>query len=211
MSLEKLREEYTLAGLSEADLDPNPIRQFGLWMEQAVAANVPEPNAMTLATANSEGRVSARMLLLKEFDSHGFVFYTSYSSPKARQLADNPHAALVFYWTELERQVRIEGTVEEIARRESEAYFRTRPRGSQIGAHASLQSSVIPDREWLDRRVARLAAEFNGRDVPLPDTWGGFRLKPALFEFWQGRASRLHDRLQYRLSGSIWLIERLSP
>jgi pyridoxamine 5'-phosphate oxidase len=211
MSLDKLREEYTLAGLSEADLDPNPIRQFGLWMEQAVAANVPEPNAMTLATADAEGRVSARMVLLKEFDSRGLVFYTNHASAKARQLAENPYAALVFHWSDLERQIRMEGTVEEVAREESEAYFRTRPRGSQISAHASPQSSIIPDRSWLERRVAALTAEFDGKDVPLPETWGGYRLKPVLFEFWQGRPSRLHDRLQYRLSAGIWLIERLSP
>ena len=211
MSLDKLREEYTLAGLSEADLDPNPIRQFGLWMEQAVAAIVPEPNAMTLATANAAGRVSARMVLLKEFDSRGFVFYTSHSSAKARQMSENPYAALVFYWTELERQIRIEGMVEKVAREESEAYFHTRPRGSQIGAHASPQSSIIPDRAWLEGRVARLAAEFEGNEVPLPETWGGYRLKPVLFEFWQGRTNRLHDRLQYRSSAGIWLIERLSP
>jgi pyridoxamine 5'-phosphate oxidase len=211
MSLERIREEYTLAGLLEADLDPNPIRQFGLWMEQAVAANIPEPNAMALATADAEGRVSARMVLLKEFDSRGLVFYTNHSSAKARQMAENPYAALVFYWTELERQIRIEGAVEEVEREQAEAYFRTRPRGSQIGAHASPQSSIIPDRGWLERRVAGLTAEFDGQDVPLPDTWGGYRLKPVLFEFWQGRPSRLHDRLQYRLSAGIWLIERLSP
>jgi pyridoxamine 5'-phosphate oxidase len=211
MSLEKLREEYTLGGLSEADLDPNPIRQFGLWMDQAVAANILEPNAMTLATAGADGRVSARMVLLKEFDSRGFVFYTSYSSAKARQMAENPYAALVFYWAELERQIRVEGTVSPIPREESEAYFRTRPRGSQLGAHASPQSSVIPDRCWLEHRVAGAADTFATLDVPLPEDWGGYRVNPVLFEFWQGRPCRLHDRLQYRLSAGIWLIERLSP
>jgi pyridoxamine 5'-phosphate oxidase len=151
------------------------------------------------------------MVLLKEFDSRGFVFYTSYLSAKARQLAENPYAALVFYWAELERQVRIEGTVTAIQREESEAYFRTRPRGSQIGAHASPQSSIIPDRCWLERRVAEAAQAFETSDVPLPATWGGYRLNPVLLEFWQGRPCRLHDRLQYRLSAGIWLIERLSP
>jgi pyridoxamine 5'-phosphate oxidase len=211
MSVQQLREEYTLAGLSEEELNPDPIRQFGLWMEQAVASGVAEPNAMTLATATPEGRPSARMVLLKEFDERGFVFYTNYSSVKAEQLAANPFAALVFYWSELERQVRIEGEVTKVAKEESAAYFRVRPRASQIGAHASPQSARIANRSWLEDRFRQLSDAFEGSEVPLPEDWGGYRVRPEVVEFWQGRPSRLHDRLAYRRTENRWRIDRLSP
>jgi pyridoxamine 5'-phosphate oxidase len=206
-----MRREYTRAALAEADVDADPVVQFGRWFEQAEAAGLLEPTAMTLATATPDGRPSARMVLLRGFDERGFCFYTNYQSRKGVELAANPWAALVFWWGELERQVRIEGPVEPTSRAESEAYFSSRPQGSQLSAAASPQSRVIPDRAVLERRVAELATEASDGQVPLPDFWGGYRLTHEVVEFWQGRPNRLHDRLRYRRAGDAWKIERLAP
>jgi pyridoxamine 5'-phosphate oxidase len=206
-----MRREYQRAGLVEGDLDPDPLVQFGRWFQEAVDAGLLEPEAMTLATATPDGRPSARMVLLRGFDKRGFVFYTNYASRKGAELAANPRAALVFWWGELERQVRIEGRVERTSRQESEAYFRSRPEGSRLSAAASPQSRVVADRAELEERVARLAASHPGGTVPLPDTWGGYRLAHETLEFWQGRPNRLHDRLRYRRAAGGWRVERLAP
>jgi pyridoxamine 5'-phosphate oxidase len=207
------REELTLSGLDEGGVDADPILQFTRWYEDARAAGLVEPEAMTLATTGRDGRPSARMVLLKGVDQRGFVFYTNYSSRKAHELAANHAAALVFWWPPpLHRQVRIEGTVEQVSREESEAYFRTRPYGSQLGAWASHQSAVIPGRDVLEKRLEELTARFAEGEVPLPPFWGGYRLAPDVIEFWQGRPNRLHDRLRYtREAPAGWVLERLSP
>ena len=197
--------------LREADLDPDPLRQFAAWFAAAEAAGVHEPEAMTLATATPDGAPSARMVLLRGFGSAGFDFYTNLESRKARELAANPRAALVLYWYALGRQVRIEGDVALLPREESERYFRTRPRGSRLGAWASAQSTVIAGREELDRRLREVAGRFEGGDVPLPPWWGGYRVRPHELEFWQQGPDRLHDRLRYRRAEGGWTIERLSP
>jgi pyridoxamine 5'-phosphate oxidase len=212
MELPELRKDYSQAGLSEADVDPDPIRQFRRWFDQALTAGVPEPNAMTLATATPVGVPSARIVLLKDLSDEGFAFYTNYDSRKGRELADNPRAALVFWWYALERQVRVEGTIAKTTEAESDGYFRLRPLGARLGARASPQSKVLPDRAGLERRVAELEAEYAGRDVPRPRFWGGYRLRPDSVEFWQGRPNRLHDRLLYRRRpGGGWEIVRLAP
>jgi pyridoxamine 5'-phosphate oxidase len=210
-SIADLRHNYTLQQLSEADVDPDPIKQFQQWLDQAIAAQLPEPNAMTLATATRDGMPSARIVLLKGLDERGFVFYTNYESHKAQDLAENPQAALVFLWTILERQVRIEGRVEKIAAAETDAYFQSRPLASRLGAWVSEQSHVIPDREVLEQRFAELEATYTDGQVPRPPHWGGYRVIPQQIEFWQGRTSRLHDRLRYRLEQGDWLLERLAP
>ncbi len=211
-SLAELRREYALGALSEADVDPNPIQQFQRWLREAINAQLPEPNAMTLATADRTGRPYARVVLLKDCDAEGFVFFTNYRSDKGRQLAENPHTALVFVWLELERQVRVEGTVGKIPSAESEAYFHSRPRESRLGALASRQSQVIANRQMLDERYQRLAAQYPDDNIPMPNQWGGYRVRPEMLEFWQGRHGRMHDRLRYRrqTDGSWWL-ERLEP
>ena len=211
-SIADLRREYAHATLSERDVDPDPIRQFGVWWEQALAAEALEPNAMTLVTASADGMPNGRIVLLKGYDPRGFVFYTDYRSRKGLELAENPRAALVFYWKELERQVRIGGAVERTSVDESAEYFRSRPRGSRLGAWTSFQSQVIPSRDLLEARLREVEARFGEGEVPLPDHWGGYRVVPNEVEFWQGRPSRLHDRLRYVRDGeTAWRIERLSP
>jgi pyridoxamine 5'-phosphate oxidase len=207
-----LRRNYTRAGLDETEADPNPFNQFQTWFDQALSADLPEPNAMTLATATASGKPSARIVLLKGFDEEGFLFYTNYNSEKGQQLAANPWGALVFWWAELERQVRIEGRVEKVSTEESEAYFASRPFDSQLGAWASQQSEVISSRAVLEEKLAELEQKYEKQVVPKPPHWGGYRLSPTEFEFWQGRPSRLHDRLRYRQgSDDTWLRERLAP
>lgn len=212
LSLHDIRKDYRLASLSEQDVLPDPFRQFEKWFNEVLHAEVSEANAMTLATASADGSPSARIVLLKDFDERGFYFYTNYASKKAKQLDQNPHGAMVFFWKELERQVRIEGIVRRAESRMSDAYYASRPRMSQIGAWASPQSEVISGRPFLEQRVADAEARFKEGEVERPDFWGGFVLTPRQVEFWQGRASRLHDRIQYRLQpGETWSIERLAP
>ncbi len=197
--------------LLERDVDADPIRQFGRWMDEAHAAGLVEPTAMTLATSSADGRPSARMVLLKGVDERGLVFFTNYESRKGQDLAENPRAALVFWWGALERQVNVAGTVARVSAEESDAYFRSRPMASRIGALASHQSTVLASRDELDRRVAELERRHRSGEIPRPAHWGGFRLAPETIEFWQGRTNRLHDRLRYTRRGGAWVLERLSP
>jgi pyridoxamine 5'-phosphate oxidase len=212
VNLADLRRDYARAALDLDHTDPDPLAQFAVWFKEAEDAQLLEPNAMTLATATVDGKPSARIVLLKGYDARGFAFFTDYRSRKGRELGDNPHAALVFFWGELERQVRIVGTVAPLAAEESWAYYRTRPTGSRVGAWASHQSAVLTDRALLERRVAELTTEYEGREIPLPAHWGGYRLAPTELEFWQGRSSRLHDRIHYTHSPEQgWHRVRLSP
>jgi pyridoxamine 5'-phosphate oxidase len=201
----------TAGGLRENEVNADPFKQFQLWLDEAIGAKLPQPLGMTLATAGANGKPSARLVLLRGFDERGFVFFTNYDSRKSRELHENPWAALVFYWPELDRQVRIEGQVERVSEEESDAYFQTRPRGSQLGAWASPQSQVISDRASLDRRMHELMKKYEAGPVPRPPHWGGFRLRPEMIEFWQGQANRLHDRLRYRRLETGWHLERLAP
>ncbi len=210
-SLGDLRRHYAAAVLDRSSLDGDPVAQFQRWFGDAERAQLVEPNAMTLATADASRRPSARVVLLKGIDERGLVFFSDYRSRKARELAANPHAAVAFLWKELERQVRVTGDIELVTREESAAYFRTRPRGSRIGAWASVQSAELQDRGILEREVARTDAQYAGDDIPLPPHWGGYRLVPNEFEFWQGRENRLHDRFRYSRAGETWKIDRLSP
>lgn len=210
-SISHLRKEYQLKSLSEDDVNINPIVQFDTWWKEAVNAEIVEVNAMTLATASTDGVPSARIVLLKEFTEKGFVFYTNYDSYKAKQLAENPRASLLFFWKELERQIRITGLVEKVSEEESDAYFNSRPIGSRIGASASPQSHAIENRQWLEQKVKETEDKWND-ETKRPSFWGGYRVKPVIIEFWQGRPSRLHDRIQYTLQeNGGWMKERLAP
>jgi pyridoxamine 5'-phosphate oxidase len=210
-NLADLRLSYEMGSLDEATLPSDPFELFRLWLDDAIAASVPEANAMTLATVSADGQPSSRTVLLKGFDSRGFSFFTNYHSRKGRELEENPKAALTIFWKERERQVCLRGTVTKLGREESDAYFQSRPYGSQIGAWVSEQSEVIPGREWLEQREHDLKVKYPPGHVPLPPTWGGFVLAPQAWEFWQGRPSRLHDRMLYRLANGVWVRERLSP
>ena len=211
MTLADLRRDYSLAGLAEKDLARDPFRQFEKWFQEAEAAKLPEPNAMLLATATREGRPSARTVLLKGLDGRGFVFFTNYESRKGRELELNSRATAVFPWIALERQVIIEGAMARVAREESETYFHSRPRASQLAAWGPPQSSIIPGRAQLEESFKAVERRYEGQEVPLPPHWGGWRLSPETVEFWQGRRSRLHDRLRYRRSNDGWTVERLAP
>ena len=197
--------------LTEDNTDKNPFRQFSKWYNLALNSGFLHPDAMMLATADKMGKPSARIVLLKGFDEKGFIFFTNYESKKGVELAQNPYAALLFYWDKLDKQVRIEGSVEKTTRSESEEYFKTRPRGSQLGAWASEQSKVIPNRGIIEKKFEELDSKYKDREIPLPDFWGGYRLVPENFEFWYGRENRLHDRIRYVLEGGKWKIERLAP
>lgn len=210
-SLADLRKDYSLSGLLEKDLAKDPFRQFEKWFQEAEAAKLPEPNAMICSTATKEGVPSSRIVLLKGLDGRGFVFFTNYESRKGRELAQNPRASLLFPWFPLERQVIIEGSIAKITREESDAYFHRRPRASQLAAWASAQSSPIPNRSVLEEAMKAVEQKYFGEDVPLPPSWGGYRINPETVEFWQGRRSRLHDRLRYRRNAEGWTVERYSP
>lgn len=210
MNIADMRQEYMLAGFDESEAARDPFQQFGTWFQDAVSSGLPMPNAMSLATADASGRPTARAVLLKGFDQDGFVFFTNYQSRKGRELATNPLASLLFTWEELERQVRIDGRAEKVPDSESDEYFATRPLGSQISAWASPQSEVVTNRATIEARCAEAQQRF-GAQVPRPPHWGGFRVIPNAIEFWQGRASRLHDRILYRLESGTWKIERLAP
>jgi pyridoxamine 5'-phosphate oxidase len=210
--LQNLRQDYSSAPLSEATIDINPIKQFDIWFNEAIAAKLSEPNAMTLATATHDGRPSARIVLLKGFNASGFVFYTNYLSRKGKEITKNPLGAITFFWGELERQVRIEGTIEKISKEDSEKYFHSRPKKSQLGALVSPQSQEINDREILEEKMNKLEAEYGDKDIPKPSFWGGYILKPRMIEFWQGRSSRLHDRILYKkIDNNNWKKVRLAP
>jgi pyridoxamine 5'-phosphate oxidase len=207
-----LRKEYTSQNLLESDVASDPIYQFEKWWQQAVSSQVIEPNAMTLATASRDGLPSARIVLLKGFDKNGFIFYTNYNSYKAVQLEENPKACLVFFWKELERQIRIIGLVKKTSPEASDIYFLSRPKASQIGAIASPQSQVIESREWIDEYFRKLSEEYKDKVIKRPGHWGGYIVQPVIIEFWQGRPGRLHDRIQYSVQeNGLWKIERLAP
>ncbi len=213
MDIGNLRKEYTLKGLRREQLDRDPFKQFELWFQQACAANLPEPNAMSLATVSATGQPSQRMVLLKYFDRQGLVFFTNYESTKARQIEENPQVSLLFFWIALERQVQISGTAAKISTAESLKYFVTRPRGSQIGAWCSQQRTAISSRKMLELKFDEIKRKFQNQEIPLPSAWGGYRVIPYSFEFWQGRPNRLHDRFLYSRSDaeSAWDIQRLAP
>ena len=212
MKTDELRREYNSDDFRESNAADTPVEQFALWFQQAVDAKIDLPDAMTLATASEDGMPSARIVLLRGFDERGLVFFTDYQSQKAQELEENPRAALVFYWRELDRQIRVSGSVNTVSREESEKYFRSRPVGSQLAALASNQGEVIPNRQKLESKYKQLMETFRHKEIPLPPFWGGFRLSPDWFEFWQGRPNRLHDRLRYtQCSDEGWKIERLSP
>jgi len=211
MSIAGLRKDYSHASLSESDVDHDPIKQFGKWFDEALKAHVPEANAMSVATAGADGKPSSRILLIKEFDARGFVWFTNYGSRKGQDLAANPHAALLFHWVELERQVRIEGRVEKVAAAESDAYYDSRPLLSRLGAIASEQSRPVDSRATMEQRFEKVKEQY-GEHPARPAHWGGYRLVPEVIEFWQGRSSRMHDRVLYtRTEGGAWRIQRLQP
>jgi pyridoxamine 5'-phosphate oxidase len=210
-SLAAMRENYTLGGLSEADAGIDPVALFKTWFSAVITAKLPEPNAMILSTVSAERKPSSRAVLLKQFDEQGLTFFTNYESRKGDELLQNPHASLLFLWLQLERQIRIEGKVEKVSAKESDDYFAVRPLGSKLGAWASRQSDVIPDRAFMEKAHEELKARYPDGQVPRPEFWGGYRLVPEVFEFWQGRQSRLHDRLRFTKIGKNWKRERLSP
>lgn len=212
MSIADIRKDYTKASLSESDVAPSPIEQFQQWFAEALQSELPEPTAMSLSTVDADGWPSTRVVLLKSVDTEGFTFFTNYHSRKGRAIEHNAKVALLFFWPELERQVRVEGLATRISTEESAAYFSSRPRSSQIGAWASEQSAVIPSRQTVEERFANIESRFKDQEIPLPDFWGGYKVQPVAMEFWQGRASRLHDRICYKkISDSSWAIERKSP
>ena len=212
MLISNIRKEYTLKGLKREDLKSDPIQQFKIWLQEVLDASLPEPNAMILGTADKEGRPSARTVLLRGIDSRGFSFFTNYESRKGKELTENPNASLVFFWATLERQICIRGTVSRLSREESEAYFSSRPRESQLGAWVSKQSTVIESRQELEDGLKKVTDLYQGKTVPLPSYWGGFILEPTAIEFWQGRPNRLHDRFRYsKQTNQNWKIERLAP
>lgn len=211
MNLADIRTDYTKHGLLETDLASDPFYQFGLWFNQALNAQIEEPNAMTLATSSLDGQPSARIVLLKGFDHQGFVFYTNYESRKGKEIELNNKAAILFFWSSLERQIRIEGHIEKVSAEESKEYFDSRPEASRIGAWSSHQSAPIPSRKVIEESFNEMSQVYAQQMIPLPPYWGGYRLKPHVFEFWQGRESRLHDRLRYKLVDGQWDIDRLSP
>jgi pyridoxamine 5'-phosphate oxidase len=210
--LRNLRQDYSAASLSETTININPIKQFDIWFNEAIEAKLHEPNAMTLATATHDGRPSARIVLLKGYDAAGFVFYTNYLSRKGKEITKNPLGAITFFWSELERQVRIEGNIEKLTKEQSDRYFHSRPKMSQFGAVISPQSQEIPNREILETKLSQLEEEYAYKDIPKPSFWGGYILKPRMIEFWQGRSSRLHDRILYKkIDNNNWKKVRLAP
>lgn len=211
MSISDIRKEYMRESLSEGDVELNPFLQFGRWWNEAIGAEIIEVNAMTLATANANGKPSARIVLLKGYDEKGFVFFTNYLSRKGQEIAENGQATLLFFWKELERQVRIEGRIEKISAEENDDYFHSRPEGSRIGAWSSPQSQVIKDRTVIEENVRHYTEKFSGGSIPRPEHWGGYRVIPETIEFWQGRPSRLHDRILYTADNTNWIIQRLAP
>jgi pyridoxamine 5'-phosphate oxidase len=211
MSISSIRKDYQLQSLSESDVKQDPIEQFGKWWDEAIASSIDEVNAMTLSTVTAEGKPSARIVLLKGFDERGFVFFTNYESNKGAQLTANPFASLVFFWKELERQVRIEGICEKVSEQESDDYFHSRPIGSQLGACASPQSRVIESRRVIENNLEKLQDQYRDMEIPRPAHWGGYRVVPQAIEFWQGRSSRLHDRIKYTKENQSWKIVRLAP
>jgi pyridoxamine 5'-phosphate oxidase len=204
-----MTEQYNF--LSKENINKNPFEQFSYWYKMALDAGFIHPDAMTLATADKNGKPSARIVLLKSFDEKGFIFFTNYESRKGNELTANPYASLVFYWDKIDKQVRIEGSIEKISAKESEIYFHSRPQGSQLGALASPQSKVIEDREYLEEKFSELSKKYEGKEIPLPENWGGYRVKPFYFEFWQSRDNRLHDRIRYVKERDFWKLERLAP
>ncbi len=211
VDISQLRREYTSTGLHREDMHDNPIAQFDAWFQQACAAQMAQPDAMVVSTVDAQGHPASRTVLLKSFDNDGLVFYTHYHSNKAQQIAHNPHVSALFLWPDLERQVQIRGTAEKVSAAESAKYFLTRPRGSQLGAWCSPQSSVIGSRQVLEQKLAELKNQFLNREIPRPDFWGGYRIRPHSIEFWQGRASRLNDRFLYQLHNGDWQLERIAP
>ena len=206
-----IRRDYKLRDLNERNVDDNPFAQFDNWFKEMLRSKLPEPTAVTLATATKDGKPSARVLLLKGYNKEGFIFFSNYGSRKGKEIEENNAGAILFFWPELERQIRIEGSIEKISVNASEEYFKTRPYKSRLGAWASKQSSVIPGRIYIIRKFFQYLLKFHSANIPLPEFWGGYILKPDVFEFWQGRANRLHDRIRYKKNGTEWKIERLSP
>lgn len=212
INIRNLRQDYKSSFLLETAIETDPIKQFDKWFKHALDVKILEPNAMTLATVDSSGFPNARIVLLKEFNENGFVFFTNYNSAKGQNISFNPNVSLLFFWVELERQVRIYGTAEKLTEKDSEDYFHSRPHGSQLGAHASPQSQVIPNREFLEKELKNLELEYNQKEIPKPLHWGGYLVKPVKIEFWQGRSNRLHDRILYtKNADASWQIERLAP